>query len=211
MQTEIILFILGAGVFLIFVVVMQMRKLGLERKRSTPGQYKNDKSSSDRKNEIDYWHARLRIVETPKASMFEAILEKTWAREGVTFSPLEKIDLSSQGFQNTIRLKESFPQNIYENRTEFNKTIKIFNLSRTQTLGRDEDCDIVLSEANVSRRHALIVFENQNYVIYEISPTSGVYVNGDRITSQGGILKPDDLIIIGLTVLIFEGYPQDQI
>jgi hypothetical protein len=205
MQTEIILIILGVGFFLFSVSVIRMRKFGLERKRSTPRQHKNDKSSSDIVNETDNWPARLRMVETPKASMFEAILEKTWAREGVTFSPLEKIDLSSQAFQNTIRLKEAFPQNIYENRTKFSKTVRIFNLARTQTLGRDEDCEIVLSEANVSRRHALITFEKENYVIYDISSTSAVYVNGNRIASQqGGILKPDDLIIIGLTVLIFE-------
>ncbi len=207
MQNEIILIILGAGVIFIGVAVMRMRKYGLERKRSTTDQRKTETSSSHRRNENSYLPAHLRMVETPKASIFEAILEKTWAREGVTFGPLENTDLSSQGFQNTIRLKESFPLNIYKNRTEFSETIRIFNLVRTQVLGRDEECEIILSETNVSRRHALIVFEYENYVIYDISSSSGVYVNGNRIASQGVILKPDDLIRIGLTVLNFEGNP----
>ena len=208
MQNEIILILIGVVVGFIGVAVTRMSRSVLESRLSTRKQYKEEIPSPGNKNESCFWPAWLKLVETPKASIFETILERTWAGEDITFTPLENMDLSSQALQKTIRLKESFPQTIYENRTKFSKTIRIFNLARTQILGRDEDCQIVLSEINVSRRHALINFENENYVLYDISSNSGVYVNGSRVASQGVILEPDDLIIIGLTVLIFEGDPQ---
>jgi len=207
-QNEIILILISVALGIIGVAVMRMSRSIHERRLSTREQYKNEIPSPGIKNETGYWSAWLKMVETPKASIFETILERTWAGEDITFTPLEKMDLSSKALQKTIRLKESFPQTIYENRTKFSKTIRIFSLARTQILGRDEDCQIVLSEINVSRRHALINFENENYVLYDISSSSGVYVNGSRVASQGVVLKPDDLIIIGLTVLIFEGDPQ---
>lgn len=208
MQNEIILILIGVVVGFIGVAVTRMSRSVLESRLSTRKQYKEEIPSPGNKNESCFWPAWLKLVETPKASIFETILERTWAGEDITFTPLENMDLSSQALQKTIRLKESFPQTIYENRTKFSKAIRIFNLARTQILGRDEDCQIVLSEINVSRRHALINFENENYVLYDISSNSGVYVNGSRVASQGVILEPDDLIIIGLTVLIFEGDPQ---
>ena len=208
MQNEIILILIGVVVGFIGVAVTRMSRSVLESRLSTRKQYKEEIPSPGNKNESCFWPAWLKLVETPKASIFETILERTWAGEDITFTPLENMDLSSQALQKTIRLKESFPQTIYENRTKFSKAIRIFNLARTQILGRDEDCQIVLSEINVSRRHALINFENENYVLYDISSSSGVYVNGSRVASQGVILEPDDLIIIGLTVLIFEGDPQ---
>lgn len=208
MQNEIILILIGVALGFIGVAVTRMSRSVLESKLSTRKQYKEEIPSTGNKNEAGYWPAWLKLVETPKASIFETILERTWAGEDITFTSLENMDLSSQALQKTIRLKESFPQTIYENRTKFSKAIRIFNLARTQILGRDEDCQIVLSEINVSRRHALINFENENYVLYDISSNSGVYVNGSRVASQGVILEPDDLIIIGLTVLIFEGDPQ---
>ena len=208
MQNEIILILIGVALGFIGVAVTRMSRSVLESKLSTRKQYKEEIPSTGNKNEAGYWPAWLKLVETPKASIFETILERTWAGEDITFTSLENMDLSSQALQKTIRLKESFPQTIYENRTKFSKTIRIFNLARTQILGRDEECQIVLSEINVSRRHALINFENENYVLYDISSSSGVYVNGSRVASQGVILEPDDLIIIGLTVLIFEGDPQ---
>lgn len=208
MQNEIILILIGVVVGFIGVAVTRMSRSILESRFSTRKQYKEEIPSPGNKNESCFWPAWLKLVETPKASIFETILERTWAGEDITFTPLENMDLSSQALQKTIRLKESFPQTIYENRTKFSKAIRIFNLARTQILGRDEDCQIVLSEINVSRRHALINFENENYVLYDISSNSGVYVNGSRVASQGVILEPDDLIIIGLTVLIFEGDPQ---
>ena len=208
MQNEIILILIGVALGFIAVAVTRMSRSVLESRLSTRKQYKEEIPSPGNKNESCFWPAWLKLVETPKASIFETILERTWAGEDITFTPLENMDLSSQALQKTIRLKESFPQTIYENRTKFSKAIRIFNLARTQILGRDEDCQIVLSEINVSRRHALINFENENYVLYDISSNSGVYVNGSRVASQGVILEPDDLIIIGLTVLIFEGDPQ---
>jgi hypothetical protein len=210
-QNKIILIIVGAAVVLIGVIVLRLIRNGLERKRLADEQDKNKGSLHHQKNEADAWPARLKLVKTPKALIFEAILEKAWAQENITFTPLDNIDLSSRDFQKTVRLKETVSQNIYRNKKKFSETVTIFDLARTQVLGRDKNCDIVLSEINVSRSHALIKFEMGNYVLYDISSTAGISLNSGSVSSQGAILKPNDLIIIGLTVLIFEGHPPDGI
>lgn len=207
MQNEIILIIVGAAVVFIGLTVLRLIKNNLERKRLAQEQPEDDAFSRKKKGETNNWPARLRLVETSNPSIFEEILEKTWSQENITIRPLEDIDVSSRDFQKTIRLRESFSRNIYGNRKKFSRTIRTFSLAQAQVLGRDKDCEIVLSEINVSRRHALIKFEMGNYVIYDICSTSGVYLNSSRVYSQGVILKPNDLIIIGLTVLIFEGNP----
>ena len=207
MQNEIILIMVGAAVVFVGVTVLRLIKNDLERKRLAQELPEEDALSRNKKGATNNWPARLRLVETPTPSIFEEILEKTWAQENITIRPLDDKDVSSRDFQKTIRLKESFSRNIYANRKKFSTTIRTFNLAQAQVLGRDKDCEIVLSEINVSRRHALIKFEMGNYVIYDISSTSGVYLNSSRVSSQGVILKHNDLIIIGLTVLIFEGNP----
>jgi hypothetical protein len=209
-QNKIILIFISTAVVFIGVIVLRLIKNSFERKRLAEEQYKNKGSLQNQKNETDAWPARLKLVETPKASMFEDILEKAWAQENITFAPLENIDLSSRDIQKTIRLKASFSQNIYKNRKKFSKTIRIFNLAPTQVLGRDKDCEIILSEINVSRRHALIKFEMGNYVLYDISSTAGISLNNGSVSPQGAILKPGDLIIIGLMVLIFEDNTSDR-
>ena len=219
MQNDILLIIVGVVAGFIGATVIRLIKNNLERKRLTQEQYEDENPSqkkiisellSDKKNEANYWPAWLKLVETPTPSIFEGILEKTWVQENVTFKPWVDKDSISPDFQKTISLKESFSRNIYENRKEFSKTIRTFNLARTQILGRDKDCEIVLSEINVSRLHALIRFETGNYVIYDISSTSGIYLNNVRVSRQGVILKPNDLIIMGLSVLIFEGNTPDS-
>lgn len=69
------------------------------------------------------------------------------------------------------------------------------------TLGRDSSCDIALSDAQVSRRHAEIRIEASGYVLYDTQSVNGTLVNNERISRH--LLREGDQIRIGQSVLIF--------
>lgn len=49
-------------------------------------------------------------------------------------------------------------------------------------VGRSRECDIVLADANVSRRHAEIRWASTTWTIADLGSTNGVRVDGTRIT-----------------------------
>lgn len=71
------------------------------------------------------------------------------------------------------------------------------------TLGRSRSCDVVLDDANVSRRHAEVRPRGGGWVVADLGSTNGVSVNGTRI-EQAHALRPGDRIELGTTVLTFE-------
>ena len=62
-------------------------------------------------------------------------------------------------------------------------------------LGRDPDCDLVLSGRETSRRHAQLFVEDGNAVIRDLKTLNGTFVNGRAVTRA--VVKPDDVIRIG--------------
>mgnify|MGYP001069956789 CR=1 FL=1 len=71
------------------------------------------------------------------------------------------------------------------------------------TIGRSRDCDVVLPDANVSRRHAEVRPRGGGWIIADLGSTNGVAVNGVRI-EQAHALRPGDEIELGTTTLTFE-------
>ena len=65
-------------------------------------------------------------------------------------------------------------------------------------IGR-KDCDLVLNDSEVSRRHAELKFVDQTLVIEDLMSTNGTQVNGMSITIRP--LAPNDLITVGETRL----------
>ena len=61
--------------------------------------------------------------------------------------------------------------------------------------GRDAVCDVVITDKNVSRRHAEIMATPKGYVLID-SSTNGIFVNGQRVESQR-LLARADVIRIG--------------
>ena len=69
-------------------------------------------------------------------------------------------------------------------------------------IGRSRDCDIVIDDPNISRRHAELRRQGSGWLVADLGSTNGVKVNGRRVNEQG--LQPGDEITLGLARLTFE-------
>jgi hypothetical protein len=73
---------------------------------------------------------------------------------------------------------------------------------RRVVIGRSRDCDIQLSDANVSRRHAELRQEGASYWIVDLGSTNGIEVNGRRM--KRAKLQTGDTITLGSTEITFD-------
>ena len=71
------------------------------------------------------------------------------------------------------------------------------------TVGRLSECTIPLNDNNVSRRHAEIRPNRQNFVVVDLGSTNGTMVNGTRIYGETA-LSDGDIISFGSTYVRFE-------
>jgi Protein of unknown function (DUF3662)/FHA domain len=69
-------------------------------------------------------------------------------------------------------------------------------------IGRARDCDIRLTDPNVSRRHAEVRREGAAYFVVDLDSTNGTEVNGRRL--RRARLEDGDTIVLGSTEIVFE-------
>ncbi|MBW1681034.1 MAG: FHA domain-containing protein [Deltaproteobacteria bacterium] len=72
---------------------------------------------------------------------------------------------------------------------------------RDATIGRGPDSRIQLQLPNVSRMHAIIRYQAEEYVIEDLGSTNGTLLNGVRV--QRCVLRNHDQIQIGDARIIF--------
>ena len=71
------------------------------------------------------------------------------------------------------------------------------------TIGRSKSVECVLSDPNVSRRHAeLRRDESGDWQIADLGSTNGIKVNGRRVPSTR--LSPGDQVTVGTTTFTFD-------
>jgi hypothetical protein len=70
-------------------------------------------------------------------------------------------------------------------------------------IGRSRDCDIVLDDAGISRRHARIRPAPEGWTIEDLDSTNGVLLNGHPL-SDAHPLREGDRIELGSTEIVFE-------
>ncbi len=70
------------------------------------------------------------------------------------------------------------------------------------TLGRLAECDLVLNDPNVSRRHAELRRTTDGVVVTDLGSTNGTRVNGVPVREQQ--LVSGDELTVGSTTLVFE-------
>jgi pSer/pThr/pTyr-binding forkhead associated (FHA) protein len=71
------------------------------------------------------------------------------------------------------------------------------------TLGRSRECDIVVDDANVSRRHAELRPRGSAWVLSDLGSTNGTRLNGHRI-ERSEVVEAGDQIEVGASTLTFE-------
>jgi pSer/pThr/pTyr-binding forkhead associated (FHA) protein len=71
------------------------------------------------------------------------------------------------------------------------------------TIGRSRDCEIVLDDVGISRRHAEIRPGRGGWTIEDLGSTNGVLVNGLEIRGAQP-LHPGDRVELGSTEIVFE-------
>jgi len=69
------------------------------------------------------------------------------------------------------------------------------------SIGRDPTNDLVLPDAMVSRRHAVIECRSGQYFLRDCNSSNGSLVNGDRVSERS--LRDGDLMAIGAARLLF--------
>ena len=70
-------------------------------------------------------------------------------------------------------------------------------------IGRSRECDVVLSDQNVSRKHAEVRPSGGKWIVKDLGSTNGVKVNGRRIQGPQS-LKPGDTIELGTSTIEFD-------
>ncbi|MBI5267558.1 MAG: FHA domain-containing protein [candidate division Zixibacteria bacterium] len=78
---------------------------------------------------------------------------------------------------------------------------KIVTEKKRISIGRTNDNDIVLENRGVSRKHAMIEFNNNAAVIIDNESLNGTFVNNRKITEK--MLRDSDTITIGKYSLIY--------
>ena len=71
------------------------------------------------------------------------------------------------------------------------------------SVGRHLECDIVISDSNVSRKHAEIVCADGDVVVKDLGSTNGTKVNGVAVTGEQ-LLQHGDVIGFGTAQVKFE-------
>jgi hypothetical protein len=67
-------------------------------------------------------------------------------------------------------------------------------------IGRHVECDITLSDSNVSRRHAEIHKDPSGWILKDLGSTNGTFVNGTKISSPRYLSDGDIISVAGNNV-----------
>ncbi len=86
---------------------------------------------------------------------------------------------------------------------------KRFSLGERTDVGRSPECDVVIADASISRRHASIAFRDGGYVIYDLQSKFGTYVNDKPVKEAP--LKHGDRVRLGNIVLDFENLGDEEV
>jgi len=89
-------------------------------------------------------------------------------------------------------------------------TLEEFPMSRsTMTIGRDRDNDIVIDNRAVSRHHAKVFQDEDQYIIEDLNSGNGTFIDDKKIIKE--TLRNQDAILVGKHTLVFVHENQEPI
>ncbi len=84
------------------------------------------------------------------------------------------------------------------------KTMQVYDLEKDRILvGREEDTDIVIDNASVSRKHAEFRREGDGWVVQDLGSSNGTFLNGTKLEAATPI-KAGDEVGFGKFSILFE-------
>lgn len=88
--------------------------------------------------------------------------------------------------------------------TKEGRELRRYELSGTRPIriGRGIDCDIQIGVPEVSRRHAQLEFDDDEWIIKDLNSTHGVLIEGERV--REATIEPGLEVTIGPAILRFE-------
>ncbi|NLI91370.1 MAG: DUF3662 domain-containing protein [Peptococcaceae bacterium] len=117
---------------------------------------------------------------------------------------LEKttILVDSVRLTSSLRVHSSRKTRSYLEIIKGNEEGKIFYIDKDEiVVGRHEDCDIEIQDAEISRKHLKIFLENRRWFVQDLGSTNGTYVNKFRVDRY--MVHPGDKIKAGQTQFRF--------
>ena len=80
-------------------------------------------------------------------------------------------------------------------------------IRRETRIGRKLDNDLVIQDVLVSREHAKVVYEEGQFVAYDLESTGGTFINNKKI-SKGVLYNGDGLSLSSVTVKFVHDAPR---
>lgn len=85
---------------------------------------------------------------------------------------------------------------------------KVYPLTQDEiVIGRDPTNDIVINDAEVSRKHARLMLQAGSYILEDLGSTNGTYVGGQKLMGPH-TLRSGELIMLGENVALVFQAPQ---
>lgn len=126
-------------------------------------------------------------------------MNQRWIRPGSSTSASET-DLTRPATDASSLAQADAPASLVLQQGELAGTS--FPLSATcTTVGRQHDCDIVIEDATVSRRHATVHQHGDRFTVTDLGSFNGTYVNWNLVDSAE--LTDGDEVWIGTVCFLF--------
>ena len=107
-------------------------------------------------------------------------------------------------------IRESLMAYLEEIKSFYNEKMAIqgvkFLLGSSNLIGRDDECDIVFPyDEYLSRKHAIIRFEDGKWFFHNLSPSNGSWINGKLLKDDSSKkLDGGEIILVGKTLFSFD-------
>lgn len=82
---------------------------------------------------------------------------------------------------------------------------RIFLEKPVLLIGRDEDCDVVVPDRRVSRKHASISLQGEGYILKDLGSRNGTFINGQELQGARALQDGDEVQLAYCCKLAFVG------
>lgn len=150
---------------------------------------------------------QARLVRLDEGERSAAAAPEEWGGDLVS-RPEEEEHGQTMIYSTSRRLREPFAERAAASRPPARALLlvdgrRLLVPPRGGVIGRSRDCDVVLDDAGVSRRHAELRGSGERWVIEDLGSTNGVYLNGHQVHGPHA-LQPGDRVEVGSTKIVFE-------